>query len=193
MIPVDDVRHFATNPKIRNSLLMFFIYNLAFFLFVSNISLLAEAQFNATAGQVSFYMVWIGVIRVIIQTALIARILRVLGENRVLVTGIFSMTISMVTLALSAEYLFVFVPLIFLAYGTGVSRPILTSELTNSVTKKETATILGVNNSLNSVAQIITPILGGFMIEYLPSQTLPLLSAMIFTSLILLLRNKTKI
>ena len=190
VIPVDDVRHFVRTHHIRNSLLMFFIYNMAFFLFISNISLLAEAQFHATADEVSFYMVWIGVIRVGIQTILIARILRFFGEKRALVTGIVSMTISMVTLAFSTEYLFVFVPLIFLAYGTGVSRPLLTSKLTNSVTQKETGSILGVNNSLTSVAQIITPILGGFIIEYVPSQTLPLLSAIIFTLLILFLRNK---
>jgi len=177
---------------VRNILSMFFIYNIAFFLFISNLALLAEAQFHVAADQVSFYMAWIGIIRVIIQTVLIARILRALTENRLLLTGIFFMVISMVTLAFSAEYLFVFVPLIFLAYGTGVSRPILTSQLTTSVTQKETATILGVNNSLNSVAQIITPILGGFIIEYLPSQTLPLLSAIIFASLILFLRNRTK-
>ena len=192
IIPVNDVKHFVKKPKIRNSLLMFFIYNIAFFLFISNIGLLAEKQFHATADQVSFYMVWIGIIRVSIQTVLIARILRAFGENRALVTGVFSMTVSMVTLAFSSEYLFVFVPLIFLAYGTGVSRPILTSKLTNNVTQKETATILGVNNSLNSVSQIITPILGGFIIEYLPSQTLPLLSAIIFVSLLLFLRNRIK-
>jgi len=193
VIPVNDVRHFVTTHHIRNSLLMFFIYTIAFFLFISNISLLGAAQFHATAEQVSFYMVWIGVIRVGIQTVLIARILRFFGEKRALVTGIFSMIISMVTLAFSAEYLFVFVPLIFLAYGTGVSRPLLTSKLTNSVTQKETGTILGVNNSLTSVAQIIAPILGGFIIEYLPSQTLPLLSAIIFTLLILFLRNRTSL
>ena len=193
VIPVDDVRHFLRTQHIRNSLLMFFIYNIAFFIFISNISLLAEAQFNATADQVSFYMVWIGVIRVVIQTVLIARILRFFGEKRVLVTGILSMIVSMVTLAFSTEYLVVFVPLIFLAYGTGVSRPLLTSKLTNSVTQKETGAILGVNNSLISVAQIITPILGGLIIEYLPSQILPLLSAMIFTLLILFLRNRTQI
>ncbi len=192
VIPVDNVKRFAKNPKIRSSLLMFFIYNIAFFLFISNIGLLAEAQFHAAADQVSFFMVWIGIIRVSIQTFLIARILLALGENRVLITGIFSLTISMVTIAFSAEYLFVFIPLIFLAYGTGVSRPILTSELTNRVTQKETATILGVNNSLTSVAQIIAPILGGLIIEYLPSQTLPSLSAIIFVSLILFLRNRKK-
>ena len=190
VIPANNLRQFAKNPNIRSSLLMFFIYNTAFFLFVSNIGLLAEAQFHVTADQVSFFMVWIGVIRVGIQTVLIARILRVLGEKRVLVTGILSMIISMVVLVFSAEYLFVFVPLIFLAYGTGVSRPILTSELTNSVTQKETGTILGVNNSLTSLAQIITPILGGFVIEYLPTQILPLLSAIIFASLLLFLKNK---
>ena len=193
VIPVNDVKHFVSTHHIRNILLMFFIYNLGFFLFISNISLLAEAQFNATADQVSFYMVWIGLIRVGIQTVLIARILRFFGENRALVTGVFSMIVSMVAIALSAEYLFVFVPLIFLAYGTGVSRPILTSKLTNSVTQKETGAILGVNNSLISVAQIITPIIGGLIIEYLPSQTLPLLSAIIFALLILFLRNRTQL
>ena len=192
VIPVDDVKHFVRNYHIRNYLLMFFIYNTAFFLFISNLSLLGIAQFHATADEVSFYMVWIGVIRVGVQTVLIARILRFFGEKRVLLIGVLSMIISMVTLIFSTEYLFVFVPLVFLAFGTGVGRPILTSRLTNSVTQKETGAILGVNNALTSVAQIIAPIFGGFIIEYLAPQTLPLLSAIIFTLLILFLRNTPK-
>ena len=169
---------------------MFFIYNIGFNLFISNFGLLAKTQLGASADEVSFYMAWIGVLRVIIQTVFIARILRALNEKRTLVTGTIAMTISMLTIALSTEYLIVFVPLIFLAYGTGVSRPILTSRLTNSVTQQETATLLGVNNSLNSVAQIVTPIVGGFIIQYLPSQTLPVLSAVFFASILLLIRNR---
>jgi len=184
IVPVSDVKSFVKAPKVKNSLLMFFFYNIAFFLFISNLGLFAEAQFHVNADQVSFYMAWIGFLRVILQTVLIAGLLRVLREDRLLVTGIISMVFSMLTLTFSAEYLFVFFPLIFLAYGSGVSRPVLTSKLTNSVTQRETATILGVNNSLNSLAQIITPILGGFIIQYLPSQTLPLLSAIIFVSLL---------
>jgi DHA1 family tetracycline resistance protein-like MFS transporter len=192
VIPVDNVKHFVRTHNIRSRLLMFFIYTMAFFLFISNLSLLGIAQFHITAEQVSFYMVWIGLIRVGIQTVLIARILRFFGENRVLLIGVFSMIISMATLVFSTEYLFVFVPLVFLAFGTGVGRPILTSRLTNSVTQKETGAILGVNNALTSVAQIIAPIFGGFIIEYLAPQTLPLLSGIIFTLLILFLRNTTK-
>jgi MFS transporter, DHA1 family, tetracycline resistance protein len=189
VVPVDDVKRFVKTPKVRNSLLMFFFYNVAFFLFISNLGLFAETQFHVTADQVSFYMAWIGTLRVILQTVLIAGLLRTFREDRLLVTGIISMVVSMLTLAFSAEYLFVFIPLIFLAYGSGVSRPILTSKLTNNVKQRETATILGVNNSLNSLAQIITPILGGFIIQYLPSQTLPLLSATIFVFLMLFKRQ----
>ena len=192
IIPVNDAKRFVKTPHVRNSLLMFFIYNAGFHLFISNFSLLAETQFHVDADQVGFYMAWIGILRVVIQTFLIARILRVLKEGSMLRTGIVAMVVSMVTLALSTDYLFVFVPLIFLAYGTGVSRPILISKLTNSVTQKETATVLGVNNSLMSIAQIITPIAGGFIIQYLPSQTLPLLSALFFSSIILFLRNRIK-
>jgi DHA1 family tetracycline resistance protein-like MFS transporter len=190
VVPVKDVKSFLKTSNVRNSLLMFFIYNIGFNLFISNFSLLAESQLNVGADQVSFYMAWIGVLRVIIQIVLIARILQTLNEKRTLVTGTIAMSISMLTIALSTEYLIVFVPLIFLAYGTGVSRPILTSKLTNSVTQKETATLLGVNNSLNSVAQIVTPIVGGFILEYLPSQTLPVISAVFFASIMLLMRNK---
>ena len=192
VIPIDNVRHFVRTHHIRNRLLMLFTYTMAFFLFISNLSLLGIAQFHITAEQVSFYMVWIGLIRVSVQTVLISRILRLFGENHVLLIGVFSMIISMVTLVFSTEYLFVFVPLVFLAFGTGVGRPILTSRLTNSVTQKETGAILGVNNALTSVAQIIAPIFGGFIIEYLAPQTLPLLSAIIFTLLILFLKNTTK-
>jgi DHA1 family tetracycline resistance protein-like MFS transporter len=192
IIPFNDVKRFMKTSNVRNILFMLFIYNAAFFLFISNFSLLAEAQFHVGADQVGFYTAWIGIIRVAIQTFLIARILRTMSEGSILKMGIVAMAVSMVILAFSTDYLFVFVPLIFLAYGTGVSRPILTSTLTNSVTKKETATILGVNNSLTSVAQILTPIVGGFIIQYLPSQTLLILSALFFSSLLLFLRNHVK-
>ena len=192
ILPVKDAIRFAKTPHVRNSLLMFFIYNVGFHLFIANFSLLAETQFHVNADQVGFYMAWIGILRVIIQTFLIARILRALGEESMLKTGIIALVISMLGIAFSPDYLFVFVPLIFLAYGTGVTRPILTSKLANSVTKKETATVLGVNNSLISVAQILTPIAGGFMIQYLPSQTVPILSALFLASILFFLRTNAK-
>ena len=176
VLPIKDTIQFAKTRKVRNNLLMFFVYNLGFFLLISNFTLFAITQFNVDTGQVGLYLGWLGLIRVVIQTFFIARILRSMSEWSMLRTGIVSMIISMVVFVFSQEYLFVFVPLLFLSYGSGVIRPVLMSKLTNSVTKNQTATILGVNNSLTSIAQIITPIAGGFILQYMSSQIIPAIS-----------------
>lgn len=193
ILPINDAIRFVKTSQVRNSLLMFFVYNVGFFFLISNFGLFAESQFHVDAGQVGIYLSWIGLLRVIIQTFLIARILRALGEGSMLRTGIFAMIISMLGIAFSVDYLFVFVPLLFLAYGTGVIRPVLMSKLTNSVIKRETGTVLGVNNSLTGIAQIITPIAGGFIIQYFPSQTVPIVSVLFFLALLFFSRKRVKI
>ncbi|MBK5134121.1 MFS transporter, partial [Candidatus Bathyarchaeota archaeon] len=126
VLPIKDTIQFAKTRKVRNSLLMFFVYNLGFFLLISNFTLFAITQFNVDTGQVGLYLGWLGLIRVVIQTFFIARILRSMSEWSMLRTGIVSMIISMVVFVFSQEYLFVFVPLLFLSYGSGVIRPVLT-------------------------------------------------------------------
>ena len=190
IIPVKDAIRFMKTPKVRNSLVMFFIYSTGFFLLISNFALFAQTQLHVDTVQIGSYLGWLGFLRVFIQTVLIARILKSIGEWTMLRTGIVAMIISMVGIVFSQEYLFVFVPLVFMGYGTGVIRPVLLSKLTNSVTQSETATVIGVNNSLTSIAQIITPIAGGFMIQYWPSQTIPIVSILFFLVLLTISKNK---
>ena len=160
--------------------MVFFIYNFGFFLFISTFALLAEKQIHTTVQEVSFYMAWIGILRVIFQSALINPLLKKLSENTTLRFGIFAMIVSMALLIFSNSYWIVYLPLTFLAFGTGVVRPILTSKLTKAVKREETGSVLGVSNALTSIGQIITPILGGLILQFSPSQMLPYLSAVIF-------------
>jgi len=192
IIPVKDAIRFMKTPKVRNSLVMFFVYSTGFFLLISNFTLFAQTQLHVDTAQIGSYLGWLGFLRVFIQTVLIARILRSIGEWTMLRTGIVAMIISMVGIAFSQEYLLFFVPLVFMGYGTGVIRPVLLSKLTNSVTQSETATVIGVNNSLTSIAQIITPIAGGFMIQYWPSQTIPIVSILFFLVLLSISKNRDK-
>jgi len=184
ILPIKETIQFAKIRQARNRLLMFFVYNLGFFLLISNFALFVESQFNVDASQAGLYLAWLGLIRVVVQTFFIARILRSISEWNMLRTGIIAIIISMVGFAFSQEYLFVFVPLLFLSYGSGVIRPVLMSKLTNSATKNQTATILGVNNSLTSIAQIITPIAGGFIIQYMSPQIIPTISILVFLILL---------
>ncbi|HDZ19044.1 hypothetical protein LCGC14_1839250 [marine sediment metagenome] len=186
IIPINNIKNFLKNSKTRGILVIFFIYTFGFMLFISSFALFAEKQVQVTPLELGFYLTWVGILRVGLQSFLIAPLQNKFGENKTLGMGIFAMGSTMIMLIFTTNYLFVYFPLIFLSFGTGVSRPILTSKLTKNVKKEETGSLLGVNNALGSIAQIITPILGGAMIEYLPSQILPASSAIFFLLIFLL-------
>lgn len=188
IIPIKEARYFFKSTIIRGLIIVIFIYTFGFFLFVNSFPLFAEKQIAAIPQQVSFYMSWLGILRVIFQSFLINPIIKRLNENRALAIGVFAMILAMVLLIFSNSHWIVYLPFFFLAFGTGVGRPILVSKLTNTVKREETGSLLGVNNSLTSIGQIITPILGGLMLQFLPTQFLPFLSAVIFALIIILWR-----
>lgn len=186
IIPIKEAKYFFKKSIIRGLIFAFFVYNFGFFLFINSSSLFAEIQINATAQGVSFYMAWIGVLRVSFQTVLITPMLKKFSEHNILGMGILSMIFSMGFLVFSSTYWIAYIPYFFLAFGTGVARPILTSKLTNAVKREDTGSVLGVNNSFTSIGQIISPILGGMILHFFPSQTLPSISAMIFILMLVL-------
>jgi MFS family permease len=188
IIPIKETKRFFKSAETRGILITFFLYSFAFFLFISTFSLYSITQLNVTPQQIAFYMTWIGVLRVLFQSVLINPILKRVSENTTLKLGIFALTFTMVFLIFTNNYWIVFIPISFLAFGTGITRPILTSKLTKVVKPEETGSLLGVNNALNSIAQIITPILGGLILQYLIPQTLPLLSAIIFSLIFVIWR-----
>jgi predicted MFS family arabinose efflux permease len=51
------------------------------------------------------------------------------------------------------------------SFGNGVLRPSITSLITRSVGRHEQGVALGFNQSINSVAQIVAPVLAGFLIS----------------------------
>ena len=188
IFPIKETKLFFKSAEIRGVLIVFFIYSFGFFLFISTFSLFTQYQINVTPQGITFYMAWIGVLRVIFQSVLIDPILKRVSENTTLKLGIFAMIFTFSFLIFSNNFWIVFIPISFMSFGTGVIRPILTSKLTKTVKREETGSILGVNNALSSIAQIITPILGGLILQYLPTQILPILSAIIFALIFLLWR-----
>jgi DHA1 family tetracycline resistance protein-like MFS transporter len=181
IIPVNEVKRFFKAKSVRGLLLTFFIYNFAFMIFISSFALYANIRIGITSQEIGFYMAWVGILRILFQTVLIAPLLKRVRDKIILRIGILALIITMISLIFITNLWFVYIPLIFLSFGTGVTRPILMSKLTNSVSREETGSLLGVNNSFGSVAQILSPILGGLVLEYLPSQILPSLSAFFFS------------
>src|SRR5207237_5246445 len=51
------------------------------------------------------------------------------------------------------------------AFGNGVIRPALTSLITQQAGRQEQGVVLGITQSLMSMASIVSPIIGGLLIE----------------------------
>lgn len=188
VIPVNEAIHFFKSTQIRGLLLTFFIYSFAFMIFISSFALLAQIQLSASSQEIGYYLTWVGILRVVFQSFLITPLLKKISEDSALKVGILCLVITMLSLIFITNYWIVFLPLVFLSFGTGVVRPILTSKLTKSVQKEETGSLLGVNNSFSSISMIITPILGGLILQFLPSQMLPSISALSFLLIFLIWR-----
>ena len=189
IVPIKEAKIFFKSAKIRGVLMTYLIYSFGFFLFITTFSLFTQYQINVTPQEITFYMAYMGILRVLFQSFLINPILKKVSENTTLKVGIFAMIFTFVFFIFSTNFWIVFIPITFLAFGTGVVRPILTSKLTKSVKREETGSILGVNNTLTSAAMIITPILGGFILLSPFTQILPAISAIIFSLIIVLWRR----
>jgi MFS family permease len=49
--------------------------------------------------------------------------------------------------------------------GLGTLRPAITSLITQRASRSEQGTVLGLNQSLNSISQIVAPFIGGLLID----------------------------
>ncbi|MCJ7650492.1 MAG: MFS transporter, partial [Candidatus Lokiarchaeota archaeon] len=103
ILPIKETKYFFKSAKIRGVLMFFFIYNLGFFLFINTFAIFADRQIYVTPQEVAFYMAWIGMLRVIFQSALINPLLKKVSENITLKLGIFALIFTMVFLIFSTS------------------------------------------------------------------------------------------
>ena len=193
IFPIQEAKRYRKDPLIRGLVSVYFVFNFGFMLFITNFALFMQIQFGANALNVGIYQSSIGIVRVIFQSLFIAALLRKLGENRMLAIGIATLLVAMIGFALTTNYLIGFIWIFLISIGTGVCRPLLTSKLVNTVPKKESGSLLGVNNSLVSIGQITAPIMGGIILEFLPPFLIPSISALMFIIMLILWRKTSKI
>jgi MFS family permease len=95
------------------------------------------------------------------QGALIRRI----GEVRLVTLGFLAALLGYALLGLSFGIALLLIAAGFASFGTGVLRPALTSLITQQVARNEQGVVLGLNQSLLSVAQIVAPAVAGALID----------------------------
>jgi MFS family permease len=160
---------FFRRPGLRDLLLEFFLFALCFSSFTSGFALFAERRFTWNgapfgAKQVGYIFAYVGFLGVILQGGLIGRLVRWLGERKLVKSGFLCTAIGYGTLGFLHRLPELLGISAIASYGTGVLRPAVTSLITQNASKQEQGVVLGLTQSLTSVAQIIAPLLSGFLI-----------------------------
>jgi MFS family permease len=160
---------YLSRPFLGSLFLQFFCFCFAFSTFVSGFALFAERTFTWDGHpfgprEVGYLFGFTGFLGIVLQGGLIGRLVKRFGEASLARAGFLSVFVANTTLGVIHSV----GPLVAVAavasFGNGVLRPALTSLISRNAGRQEQGVVLGFNQSLNSVAQITAPMLGGFLI-----------------------------
>ena len=159
------------NKEALYLLTQFALHTFSFMMYVSTLALfigLILLTPEDTLG-VSLLLTVSGISRAIVRFTLFNPTMRKLGEKKMKYLGLSILVVTFFLIGIFGTFyseIWVFIILMVVAsYGVSCSRGILISEVTQTVTPKEMGKINGYTTTLDSLAQIVGPILGTFLLQ----------------------------
>jgi len=152
-------------PLIGYSLLIFFMVTLAFSTIPVIVPLLSISFFNFGSIETSYLFIYIGLIQIIFQGFLIAKFVEKIGEEKLITLGPLLMTVGMIMMPLIPRIVSFGLTLAMIALANGVNQTIIPSFLSKRTSNEEQGEILGITQSISSIARIPGPLISGFFFE----------------------------
>lgn len=158
-------------PGLGALYLQFFLFSFAFSSFMSGFGLFAERRFTTADGhpwtsrEVGYMFAYSGFLGIILQGGIMGRLVKRLGEARLALAGFVSVVLAYLVLGFAATLAVLLVVSTLSAFGNGVLRPVITSQLTQRIGRHEQGVVLGISGSLSSLAMTMAPPTGGALLD----------------------------
>jgi MFS transporter, DHA1 family, tetracycline resistance protein len=162
-------QYFA-RPALGRLLWQFFFFAFSFSFFVSGFALYAERRFTwhghaFGATEVGYVFTYVGFLGVILQGGLIGRLVKWMGERKLVWTGFAANTVAYALFAWTRTIPQLLGASTISSYGSGVIRPAVTALITHQAGRREQGVVLGLTQSLTSISQIVAPLIAGALID----------------------------
>ena len=157
-------------------LAVYFIVVTAFSSFEMNFSLYSEYRFGFDSTSIGYVFAFIGATLALVQGVLVGRVVRWLGEGRVIQAAIALIAAGLALVPLAGGVPLLVAACGLLAAGMGFNAPSITSLISRLSHADEQGGILGLSQSVASLARIIGPAWGGFLYDEF-GRTSPFFSA----------------
>ena len=164
------VQYFA-RPVLRGRLFQFLFFMLSFSTFISGFALFAERRFEWDGRpfgprEIGYLFAFVGFLGIILQGGFIGRLVDRYGEATLVTAGLVSLVVGYVGLGLAFTVNALVATVVVASFGHGVVRPALTSLITHQAEPHEQGAVLGLTQSLTSMASIAAPFVVGLLIQF---------------------------
>lgn len=168
-----------TRPRFGTLLRIRFLYSLAFTIFTANFALYAQYQLGLTDQTTSYILTYVGILVVLVQGVAIGRLTARFTETRLIFTGVSILGMALLAWAFVPSLLPLMLVLTAFPLAGGVLNTVTNSAITKAVYAEEVGGALGLSSSLDSMARVIAPAIGGFLLQQLGGGSLGLAGAVI--------------
>jgi len=131
----------------------------------TSVTLHARDRFHFAQKDLAYFFLFMGVVVVVIQGALIGKFAKKLGEKTLVVIGTIAFTIGFAAVPMIYRVSLLYGVAFFIAIGQGLTYPSLTSLISKAAPPQDRGSILGLSTSVGSLARFIGPILSGFLYD----------------------------
>ncbi len=159
------------NRELARLLMQWFLFSLSFSAFISGFALFAERRYvwegrPLGVREVGYLFAFNGFLGIIMQGGVVGRMVKAFGEKRVVQLGFFISMLGYIATGLTHTIPQLLWVIAISGIGGAGLRPALTSLVTQRAGSREQGVILGLTQSLTSVAQITAPVIAGLLISH---------------------------
>lgn len=154
------------HPAVGSLLAIGFTFGIAFTMFQTSFALFAASRLGFSERETGFMLAYVGLLSVIMQVAVVSRLVKKLGERQSLVISLAALGLGLGLMSMVQTPLALIAVMPILSFGGGATTPVLTSLITKSVDRTEVGGMLGLSASVDSAGRVIAPIVGNGLLAF---------------------------
>jgi DHA1 family tetracycline resistance protein-like MFS transporter len=159
-------------------------FGLAFTMFQTIFALFVQIRLGLNAQTTSYVLAYVGVVIAAVQGGGIALLTRRYSDKQLIFAGTIGLSLALLAWAFVPNVWSLLAVQIPVALSAGVLGVVTSSALTKSVYREEVGGTLGLSAALDSLTRVVSPILGGLLIDRLGAPAPGIAGALIMAGLI---------
>jgi len=170
LISWGEYRRYFRDRELARLLIQWLLFSLSFSTFITGFALFAERRYTwqgrpVGVREVGYIFAFNGFIGIIMQGGVVGRMVKRLGEKKVVRLGFAASMLGYAAVGFTYTIGQLLWVIVFTSIGGAGLRPALTSMITQKAGRREQGVIIGLSQSLTSIAQITAPVIAGILID----------------------------